>query len=186
MRKTENRTQRSGAPAARRRGRLKVVAVLALAAVAALAMVGHRTEAMAQKDESVFNRLERAVKAKGPGWKLVQKDERKGAVQKFFTHDRALGEDEYVSAVTYELQDAEAAAKHVTGVLNTPASVPLAVTKVPGLGDEAYTLGNDDYGKKGAGILIARRGNIVVRLDTSSLHAAKRFARHTLDEIGDN
>jgi hypothetical protein len=184
MRKTEQKTQQNGAPAARRRVRLKVLAVLAfMVALAALLAAGQRVKTMAQKDESLFNRIERSVKAKEPSWKLVSKNERKGAVQKYFNHGWKLGNDEYVSARTREMADAETAEREMAQFIRTPGSVPLRVDKVQGLGDEAYTLGGSPYGKKGAGTLVVRRGNIYIRLDSSSLQAAKRFARHMLAAV---
>jgi len=181
MNKTEKRTWKNGNSTARR-GRLLVLVILALAVIAALTAVGRQVVTMAQKDESLFNKLERTVKAKEPSWKLVQKNERKGAQEKYFTQDWGLG-DEYVSTITYERANAEDAAKAVAEIIHSPISAPVRITKVPGLGDEAYTIGDSPYGKKGAGTLIVRRDNIVLRLDTSSLQAAKRFARHMLDEI---
>jgi hypothetical protein len=104
-------------------------------------------------------------------------------VQKYFTQEWGLGDDEYVSTTTYELADAEEAAREMSEFIHTPGSVPLRVNKVSGLGDEAYTLGDSPYGKKGAGTVVVRRGNIMIRLDSSSLQAAKRFARHMIDEV---
>lgn len=187
MRKTEKTKQQSGAPAARRRGRSKVFAILALAAAVAAALaIGRQGTTMAQSDQSLFNRMEHSVKANEPSWKLVQKDERKGATEnKYFTQDWALGEDEYVSTATYEFADEEAATKAIADFIKSPVSVPVRVDKVQGLGDEAYTIGDSPYGKKGAGTLVARRGNIMLRLDTSSLQAAKRFAKHMLKAVDD-
>ena len=184
MRKTEKKTQR-GAAAAGRRGRSKVLALLALAAVLAAALaIGRQVTTMAQNDRSLFSRMENAVKANEPSWKLVTKDERKGAVEnKYFTQDWALGEDEYVSTTTYEYADEATAAKTMADFIKRPASVPLKVESVPGLGDEAYTLGDSPYGKKGAGTLVARRGQFMVRLDASSLQAAKRFAKHMIKAV---
>ena len=59
----------------------------------------------------------------------------------------------------------------------------MRVTKIHGLGEEAYTLGDSPYGRKGAGTLVARRGHVLLRLDTSSHEAAKRFAKHMLGEV---
>lgn len=187
MRKTENRTK-CGAAAPSRHGRSKVLALLALAAAVAAALaIGRQVTTMAQNDKSLFNRMENAVKAKEPSWKLVQKDERKGAGEnKYFTQSWALGEDEYVSTATHEYENEEAAARTMAEFIKSPISVPVRIEKVQGLGDEAYTIGDSPYRKKGAGTLVVRRGNIMIRLDTSSLHAAKRFARHMLDELDAN
>lgn len=187
MSKTENRKQRGSARAARRRVSPKVFVALALAAAfAALLAAGRQgTTTMAQKDESLFNRIERSVKVKEPSWKLRNKDERKGAVQKYFTHEWSIGDDEYVMTTTYEYENAEDAAREMMEFIRTPGSVPLTVTKVEGLGDEAYTLGDSPYGKKGAGTLVVRSGKFSIRLDSSSLQAAKRFARHMIDAVKD-
>jgi hypothetical protein len=187
MRKTEKIKQQSGAPAARRRGRSKVLAILALAAAVAAALaVGRQLTTMAQSDQSLFNRMERTVKSNEPSWKLVLKDERKGATEnKYFTQDWKLGEDEYVSTATYEYADEETAAKTLADFIKSPISSPVSIKKVQGLGDEAYAIGDSPYDKKGAGTLVARRGNIMIRLDSSSLKAAERFARHMLKAVDD-
>jgi hypothetical protein len=165
-----------------------VLVVLALAAaLAALLVVGQQVKTMAQRDESLFDKMERAAKAKEPSWKLVKKDERKGAGEnKYFTQSWALGEDEYVSTATHEYENEEAAAKTLAEFIKSPISVPVSIEKVQGLGDEAYTIGDSPYRKKGAGTLVVRHGKIMIRLDTSSLQAAKRFARHMLDELDAN
>src|ERR1041384_2225070 len=132
MRKTEKRTQRSVKPTASRRGRSKLLAILALAAgVAAGLRVGRDGTTMAQSDQSLFNRMEHAVKANEPSWKLVQKDERKGATEnKYFTQSWALGEDEYVSTATYEYADEEAAAKTMQDFIKSPIGAPVHIEKV--------------------------------------------------------
>jgi hypothetical protein len=137
---------------------------------------------IAQKDESLFNRIVRAIEVKEPKWKLAMKDERRGAEQKYFTHDWAMGE-EYVSTSTYQIIDSTQATKEIAEFIRSPVSVPVRITEVPGLGDEAYTIGDSPYGKKGAGTLVVRRVNIMIRLEASSLVTAKRFARHMLDEV---
>jgi hypothetical protein len=57
------------------------------------------------------------------------------------------------------------------------------ITKISGLGDEAYTIGDKQYSRKGSGTLAVRRGKIMIRLDASSLVTAERFARHMLVEV---
>src|SRR5215211_6540106 len=126
MRKTEKRTQQSGAPASRRRGRSKVLAILALAAAVAAALaVGRQATTMAQNDGKLIDKFDHAVKAKEPSWKLVKKDERKGAEQKYFTQDWGLGEDEFVETTTYEFADANEAARELADFIEQPTSVPL-------------------------------------------------------------
>src|ERR1044072_471307 len=126
MRKTEKRKQQGGAPAARRRGRSKVFAIIALAAAVPAALaIGRQGTTMAQNDQSLFNRMEHSVKANEPSWKLVQKDERKGATEnKYFTQDWKLGEDDYVSTATYELADEEAAKEAMADFIKSPVSGP--------------------------------------------------------------
>src|ERR1044072_3428034 len=135
MRKTEKRTQQSSSTAARRRGRSKILALIALAAaVAAAFAVGRRVTTMAQNDEKLIDKFDHAVNAKEPSWKLRQKNERKGAEQKYFTQDWGLGEDDYVETTTYEFADADEAARELADFINQPTSVPLRRTAVPGLG----------------------------------------------------
>lgn len=186
MRKTEKRKQQSGAPAAGRRGRSKVLAVIALAAavVASIAIGRQATTTMAQNDGKLIDKFDRAVKSKEPSWKLVKKNERKGAEQKYFTQDWGLGEDEYVETTTYEFADAGEAARELADFIKQPASVPVRRTLVPGLGDEAYAFDNEGtYGRKGAGTVVVRSGNVMIRLDSSSVQAAKRFARHMVNAL---
>lgn len=138
---------------------------------------------MAQdNDETLFARIERAIKMKEPEWELVTRDERKDAVNKYFTLDWTLG-DEYLSTSTYEMIDSEEASRVTAEYVRSPISVTVSRDRVSGLGDEAYTLGEGPYGKKGSGTLIVRRGKIMIRLDASSLATAQRFARHMLEEV---
>ena len=128
--------------------------------------------------------IERIVKEKEPDWKLEQKHERKGAEHKYFMQGWTLNK-EYVSTTTYQRTDRTDAAKAIVAFIRAPISVPVRITKIEGLGDEAYTLGEGPYGKKGSGTLIVRRGNILIRLDSSSLETAKRFARHMIAAVDD-
>lgn len=136
----------------------------------------------AQEGESLFLRIDRAIKEKEPDWKLDQKHERKGAEHKYFMHGWTLGQ-EYVSTTTFQMTDSTEAAKGIKDFIRSPVSVPVRITEVHGLGDEAYTSGEGPYGKKGSGTLIVRRVNLLIRLDASSLETAKRFARHMLEEV---
>ncbi len=138
--------------------------------------------AKAQEGESLFKRIERAIKEKEPDWKIAQSDERKGAEQKYFAQGWTLG-DEYVSTSTHQITDSTQAIREMEEFLRSPVSAPVRRWEVKGLGDEAYCIGDSPYGKKGAGTLIVRRVNIMIRLDASSLETAKRFARHMLDEV---
>lgn len=160
---------------------------LILAALAALILcpaspVSLPMIAKAQEAESLFERIIRAVKEKEPDWKIAQRDERKGAENKYFAHGWTLG-DEYVSTSTHQITDSTQAIREMQDFLRSPVSAPVRRWRVEGLGDEAYCIGDSPYGKKGAGTLIVRRVNILIRLDASSLETAKRFARHMLDEV---
>jgi hypothetical protein len=141
-----------------------------------------QTVATAQKEESLFSRIVRAIELKEPDWKIAQKEERKGAEQKYYNQGWTQG-DEYVSTSTYQLTDSTAATKAMEEFIHSPVSAPVHIRKVPDLGDEAYTIGESPYGKKGAGTLVVRRVNIMIRLDASSLETAKRFAKHMLEEV---
>jgi hypothetical protein len=91
--------------------------------------------------------------------------------------------DEYVSTTTYEMADSEEAAKSLAEFIRSPVSVPVRITKVPDLGDETYTMGDAQYGRKGSGTLVVRRGKYMIRLEASSLETARRFAGHMVVEI---
>lgn len=160
------------------------VACLSLLLVTATPRAGQQVTAGTQEEdrESLFSKIERIVKEKEPDWKLEQKHERKGAEHKYFMHGWTL-DKEYVSTTTYQLTDSTDAAKAIVDFIRAPVSVPVRVTRIEGLGDDAYTSGEGPYGKKGSGTLIVRRVNIIIRLDASSLETAKRFARHMLDAV---
>jgi hypothetical protein len=141
-----------------------------------------RSAAKAQEGESLFSRIELAVKEKEPDWKLVQRDERKGTEHKYFSHGWTHGV-EYVSTSTYQMTDATEAVQSIEEFLRSPVSAPVRRWEVQGFGDQAYVIGDSPYGKKGVGTLMVRRVNILIRLDFSSLETAKRFAKHMLDEV---
>jgi hypothetical protein len=164
--------------------KIRIIPALLILAMSCAVALAFRRQVVttAQEYESLFVRIERAVKEKEPDWKLVQRDERKGAEQKYFAHGWTLGE-EYVSTSTYQMTDATEAAREIAEFIRSPVSVPVRRTTVQGLGDEAYTSGEGPYGRKGSGTLIVRRVNLMIRLDASSLETAKRFARHMLDEV---
>lgn len=155
---------------------------LVLVMLALMSSSSWQTVTIAQTDESLFNRIVRAIEVKEPDWKIVQKEERKGAEQKFFNQGWTLG-DEYVSTTTYQMVDSTEATKSVAEFIRSPVSAPVRISKVPDLGDEAYTIGDSPYGRKGTGTLIVRRVNIMIRLDYSSPETGKRFAKHMLDEV---
>jgi len=182
---TKGRTQRDYAPPRQQkqcevRSKLLTIPALATAVLMALSPAALQL-AMAQKDESLFSKIEHIIKLKEPRWELVNKNERKGAVNKYFTQDWMLG-DEYISTTTYEMIDAEETAKELAEFIQSPTSVPVRRTRVSGLGDEAYTFGEGPYGKKGSGTLVVRRDRFMIRLEASSLVTAQRFARHMLAE----
>ena len=182
MSKIENLAQPYYIPP-RHRGRSKLLSIARLAMVMLAALSPAALQmALAQNDESLFTKIEHVIKVKEPRWKLVSKDERKGAVNKYFTQDWMLG-DEYVSTSTYEMIDSKEAAKVLAEFIQSPVSVPVRRTKVSGLGDEAYTIGDAQYSKKGSGTLVVRRGRIMIRLDSSSLVTAQRFAKHMVGEV---
>ena len=164
-----------------RKGWTKLPSITALVVVLAASSLAALKSAMAQKDESLFSRIEHAIKVKEPRWRLVNKNERKGAIVKYFTQDWMLN-GEYVSTTTYEMRDAEQAARELAEFIKSPVSAPVRITKVAGLGDEAYTIGDGPYSKKGSGTVVVRSGKIMIRLDASSLVTGQRFAKHMLAE----
>lgn len=175
--------------AAKVKGRLacSLRALSALACLITLSLVAEPGAAQqaavrTQDNESLFSRIERIVKEREPDWKLQQRHERKGAEHKYFMHGWTL-DKEYVSTTTYQMKDSTDASNSLEEFIRSPVSVPVRITKIEGLGDEAYTIGEGPYGKKGSGTLIVRRVNLLIRLDSSSLETAKRFVRHMLDAV---
>ena len=88
------------------------VPALAALALAAMSSAVRPVMAVARQGGSLFSKIERAVKVKEPRWKLIQKNKRIGAAQKYFTQEWKR-DKEYVSATTYETADAETAAKEL-------------------------------------------------------------------------
>jgi hypothetical protein len=167
----------------RRGGLARLRGLVALATIVLVASApAILRSAKAQKEKSLFSRFEEAMSVKEPQWKLVTKNERIGAINKYFTQDWMLG-DEYVSTTTYEMTSPEEAAVSLIEFIRSPVSVPVRITQVPGLGTEAYTIGDAQYGRKGSGTLAVRRGKYMIRLDASSLTVAQRFAEHMVVEI---
>jgi hypothetical protein len=186
MRKSKNNPPVRQAPAVGRRT-AKALIVLALALLLGmLAVVGQQQQegAMAKKDVPVTDRFEKAVKAKEPKFKIGNTLRRKNEKENYVLQGWKAGDDEFVSASTYELASAEEAAAVLQSNITAPMSVPVQTIKVTRLGDEAYMRMNKAYGKEGETDLLFRKGNVVLIISASSPGVAKRFAKHMAEEIG--
>lgn len=185
MRKSKNNPPAHQAPAVGRKT-AKALVVLALALLLGmLAAVGQQQQGgpMSKKDVPVTDRFENAVKAKEPKFKLASKLARKNKQENYVLQGWKDDDKEVVSATTYELASAEEAAGLLKRTLDAPLSAPVKTTNLTRLGDEAY-LRNGVYGKEGHTYLFFRKGNFVIVMSATSPGAAKRFAKHMADEIG--
>ena len=95
-------------------------------------------------------------------------------------YKRKSGE-EIVSTNTYELASPQEAEEMLRKTLNAPMSVPLQITKLTQLGDEAY-MSTGPY-SKGETNLLVRKGNYFILMTATSQGLAKRFAKHMVAEI---
>lgn len=153
--------------------------------VATLVATGQQGGGMSKRDVPVTDRFENAVKSKEPKFKLANKLRRKNEQENYVMQGWKAGEDEGVSATTYELATADEAIALLQRSLEAPMSVPVQTIKLTNLGDEAYMRVNGLYRKEGQTDLFFRKGNVVVVMSATSPGVAKRFAKHMAAEIGD-
>jgi hypothetical protein len=145
--------------------------------------VGQQGGGVAHKNIPVEDRVENAVKAREPKFKLTNKLRRKNRQENYVLQGWKSDED-VVSATTYELASAEEAAGMIKSTLDAPLSVPVQSINLTNLGDEAYLRLGGPYSKKGHTNLFVRKGNYVIIMSASSPGVAKRFAKHMIGELG--
>ena len=181
MPKLEKKLAEVDMPAAVRRNARGLILLLVGGLIfGALIVVGQQGEPMAKKQIPVSDRIENAIKAKEPKFKLANKLLRNNQEQKYASLGWKSGED-IVSTTTYELASPQEAEEMLRKSLNAPMSVPLQITKLTQLGDEAY-MSTGLYSKGEVNILV-RKGNYFILMTGSSQGLAKRFAKHMVAEI---
>ena len=146
-----------------------------------LIVVGQQEEPDTKKQIPVADRIESAIKAKEPKFNLANKLLRNNQEQKYVSLGWKSGED-IVSTTTYELASPQEAEEMLRKTLNAPMSVPVQITKLTQLGDEAY-MSTGLYSKEGETNLFLRKGNYFIIMIASSQDLAKRFAKHMATEI---
>jgi hypothetical protein len=141
-----------------------------------------------KKDKlSVAGKFEKSIKNKEPKFKQsFKKEKEKRGTDEYATFDWIKGDaaewkrgDDVVYVETVEFDSIEQAISQLQNFVNVPVSLPLSVTKLTNLGDEAYIM----VGHTGSTYMFIRKGKVYIRLDASSPALEKRFARHLVDSI---
>jgi hypothetical protein len=180
MPKSKKNSLKLNMPAAIRRNARGLILLLVGVILGALIVVGQQGEPMLKKQTPVPDRIENAIKAKEPKFRLTGKLLRNNEKEKYALLGWQSGED-IVSSNTYELASPQEAEEMLRKTLNAPMSVPLQVTKLTQLGDEAYmSTGPYSNGKTN---LLVRKGNYFILMSATSQGLAKRFAKHMVAEI---
>lgn len=169
-------------PPAIRRNARGLILILVGVILGTLIVVGQQGAPMTKKQIPVSDRFENAIKAKEPKFRLAGKLLRNNQEQKYASLGWKSGQD-IVSTTTYELASPQEAEEMLRKTLNAPMSVPLQVTKLTQLGDEAY-MSTGPYSKEGETNLLLRKGNYFIMMTASTQGLAKRFAKHMAAEIG--
>ena len=180
MPKSKKNSLKLKMPAAIRRNVRGLILLLVGVILGTLIVVGQQGEPMLKKQTPVPDRIENAIKAKEPKFRLENKLLRNNQEQKYASLGWKSGE-EIVSTITYELASPQEAEETLRKTLNAPMSVPLQITKLTQLGDEAYM--STGLYSKGEVNLLVRKGNYFILMTGSSQGLAKRFAKHMVAEI---
>ena len=181
MPKSKKNSLKLNMPAAIRRNARGLILLLVGVILGTLIVVGQQGEPMTKKHIPVSDRIENAIKEKEPKFQLANKLLRNNQEQKYATLGWKSGE-EIVSTITYELASPQEAEEMLRKSMNAPMSVPIQITKLTQLGDEAY-MSTSDYSKAGQTSLRFRKGNYFIVMSASSQGLAKRFAKHMVMEI---
>ena len=160
---------------------LKLILLLVGVIPGTLIVVGQQGEPETKKQIPVSDRIENAIKAKEPKFKLASKHLSNNQEQKYVLLGWQSGED-VVSSTTYELASPQEAEEMLRKSLNAPMSVPVQITKLTQIGDEAY-MSTSNYSKEGQTNLLLRKGNYFIVMSATSQGLAKRFAKHMATEI---
>ena len=145
-----------------------------------LIVVGQQEEPVT-KQMPVSDRIENVIKAKEPKFKLAGKHFSNNQELKYVLLGWKSGED-VVSSTTYELGSPQEAEEMLRESLNAPMSVPVQVTKLTQIGDEAY-MSTSNYSKEGHTNLLFCKGNYFIVMSATSPELAQRFAKHMATEI---
>ena len=181
MPKSKKNSLKLDMPAAIRRNARGLILLLVGVIFGTLIVVGQQGEPMTKKQIPVSDRIENAIKAKEPKFKLAGKLLRNNEKEKYALLGWQSGED-IVSTTTYEFASPQKAEEMLRKTLNAPMSVPVQITKLTQLGDEAY-MSTGLYAKEGETNLFLRKGNYFIVMIASSQDLAKRFAKHMATEI---
>jgi hypothetical protein len=181
MTKSKKNSLKLDMPASIRRNAGRLIILLVGVILGTLIVVGQQGEPMTKKQIPISDRIENAIKAKEPKFKLAGKLLRNNEKPKYVMLGWKSGED-FVSTNTYELASTEEAAEMLRKTLDAPRSVPVQTTKLTQLGDEAYT-STGDYSKEGHTNLLFRKGHYFVLMSASTEGLAKRFAKHLAAEM---
>ncbi len=160
----------------------KLVIVFAAALLACASALGGGHGAVptrGQEDPSAAGRIKRKLKEKEPRFKFRTRGTGGKAVKQQWRAGT-----EFVSVTINEMESAEAAAQTLQMVLG---SVSMGVvSKEINLGDEAYLIRPSSQvigqGPRNVGLEV-RVGNVLISINSTSEHAAKRFAKHIDDEL---
>ena len=180
MPKSKKNSVKLDLPAAIRRNARRLILLLVGLILGTLIVVGQQGEPMTKKQIPLFDRIENAIKAKEPKFKLAGKLLRNNEKQKYALLGWQSGED-IVSSNTYELASPQEAEEMLRKSLDAPMSVPVQTVKLTHLGDEAYM--STGLYSKGETNLLLRKGNYFILMSATSQGLAKRFARHMVTEI---
>lgn len=181
MPKSKKNSLKLDMPAAIRRNTRGLILLLVGVIPGTLIVVGQQGEPMSKKQIPVSDRIENAIKAKEPKFKLANKRLSNNQEQKYSSLGWKSGED-IVSTTTYELASPQEAEEMLRKSINAPMSVPVQITKLTQLGDEAY-MSTGSYAKEGETNLLLRKGNYFIIMTASSQGLARRFAKHMATEI---
>ena len=169
-------------PAAVRRHARGLILLLVGVIPGTLIVVAQQGEPVTKKQMPVSDRIENAIKAKEPKFKLANKLIRNNQEQKYVSLGWKSGED-IVSTTTYELASPQEAEEMLRKSINAPMSVPVQITRLTQLGDEAYMSTGNYRPKEGETNLLLRKGNYFIVMSASSPDLARRFAKHMATEI---
>ena len=180
MPKSKKNSVKLDMPAAIRRNARRLILFPVGVILGTLIVVGQQGGPASKKQIPLSDRIENAIKAKEPKFKLAGKLLRNNEKEKYALLGWQSGED-IVSSNTYELASPQEAEEMLRKTLNAPMSVPLQITKLTQLGDEAYM--STGLYSKGKVNLLVRKGNYFILMSATSQGLAKRFARHMVTEI---
>ena len=162
MSKSKKNSLKLDMPAAIRRNARGLILLLVGVVLGTSIVVGQQEEPRSKKQVPVSDRIENAIKAKEPKFRLAGKLLRNNQEEKYALLGWKSGED-IVSTTTYELASSQEAEEMLRKSINAPMSVPVQITKLTQLGDEAY-MSTGLYSKEGETNLLLRKGNYFITM----------------------